>query len=118
MSQIDASQTQHICTRDALVNYLSDEQHSHLRLMYVRINQLAVLATAYQLDSQIHSERTISPLQITSEGMFLIFQKYKIREDFLRIVLSFTNTPDTSDARNSSLAHYVLEDGCERVPRQ
>jgi hypothetical protein len=55
-------------------------------------------------ESSIYSERTIEPLQITSELMRKILHKYEVHPDFLRVLFSFGEEPHLAEASSDYLA--------------
>jgi hypothetical protein len=55
-------------------------------------------------ESSIYSERTIEPLQITSELMRKILHKYEVHPDFLRVLFSFGEEPHLAEASSHYLA--------------
>jgi len=63
----------------------------------------------------VYSERTIEPLQITSELMRKILHKYEVHPDFLRVLFSFGEEPHLAEASSDNLAIHSLSGGetCE-----
>ncbi|KAH8890572.1 hypothetical protein GQ53DRAFT_650201 [Thozetella sp. PMI_491] len=59
----------------------------------------------------IHSDRTISPLRITSELASTIFKEYEVRSEFLQVLLSFGDEPHHSEASSSKHLHVLTDDG-------
>jgi len=56
----------------------------------------------------VYSERTIEPLQISSELMCALMLKYNIHSDFLRVLLSFGEEPHLAEASSSNIAVHSL----------
>lgn len=58
----------------------------------------------------IYSERTIEPLQITSEIMRKMLFNYNVHPDFLRVLFSFGEEPHIAEASSNNLAiHSPIE---------
>jgi hypothetical protein len=52
----------------------------------------------------VYSERTIGPLQISSNLMCGIMLKYDIHPDFLRVLFSFGEEPHLAEASSGNIA--------------
>jgi hypothetical protein len=63
--------------------------------------------------SSIYSERTIYPLQITSDLLCKILRKYDVHPDFFRVVLSFGEEPHLAEASSGNLA--IHPSGADRT---
>jgi hypothetical protein len=63
--------------------------------------------------SSIYSERTIYPLQITSDLLCKILRKYEVHPDFFRVVLSFGEEPHLAEASSGNLA--IHPSGADRT---
>ncbi|ORY60026.1 uncharacterized protein BCR38DRAFT_488219 [Pseudomassariella vexata] len=59
----------------------------------------------------IHSPRTIAPLKITSSLAAKVFQTYEVKENFLRVLLSFGDEPHQSEAGSSNRTFVSSPDG-------
>jgi len=58
----------------------------------------------------ISSSRTINPLRITSPLAARLFERYRVRTEFLRVLLSFGDEPHQSEASSASNTFVPLED--------
>jgi hypothetical protein len=56
------------------------------------------------MTSSIYSERTIEPLQISSQLMRKILYKYEVDPHFLQVVFSFGEEPHLAEASSNYLA--------------
>ncbi|KAL8303153.1 hypothetical protein RB600_006859 [Gaeumannomyces tritici] len=59
----------------------------------------------------VASERKTSPLEITQATAAKIFGRYKIKPEFLRVLLFFGGAPLESEARNSHISFHEGGDG-------
>lgn len=92
---------------------LSTSPQSAVRIMYVGTALPAFAKARLQLTPlprSFHSDRTISPLRITSGAASKIFNKYQIKPDFLRILLYFGHEPNVADSSSGNDAYYQNSD--------
>lgn len=80
--------------------------------LWTAINNDPPYRTRMQIIS-IYSERTIYPLQITSDLLCKILRKYDVHPDFFRVVLSFGEEPHLAEASSGNLAIHPL--GADRT---
>lgn len=86
---------------------------THMRIMQVVGNQLLRERRLTLFLSSIYSERTIYPLQITSDLLCKILRKYDVHPDFFRVVLSFGEEPHLAEASSGNLA--IHPSGADRT---
>lgn len=86
---------------------------TRMRIMQVVGNQLLRERRLTLFLSSIYSERTIYPLQITSDLLCKILRKYDVHPDFFRVVLSFGEEPHLAEASSGNLA--IHPSGADRT---